>query len=59
MHLNCCLLIVCLSTTINMTKSTTSTPPPINLNPLFDIEKDSELASQIQVINGSQEVSNL
>jgi len=40
-------------------ESTTSIPPLMNLNPLFEIEKDSELTSQIQVTNSSQKMSNL
>jgi hypothetical protein len=42
-----------------MMESTTSIPTFMNLNPLFEIEKDSEHTSQIQVTNGSQKTSNL
>jgi hypothetical protein len=40
-------------------ESTTKMAPLISLNPLFDIERNNELASQIQIIHGSQEASNL
>ncbi len=59
MHLSCCLLIVCVFTTISMMESTTSTPLFININSLFNIEKDNEFASQTQINNGSQEAYNL
>jgi hypothetical protein len=40
-------------------ESTTSTPLFININSLFNIEKDNEFASQTQINNGSQEAYNL
>jgi len=53
MHLSCCLLIMYLSITNTMMESTTSTLHLINLNSLFDIEKNNEFEFQTQVTYGS------